>query len=154
MKNFEIILIRGATIAEPMKQACKYPNVGKVYSMALGECIICAQTMFPHVKESQRTAANLRERDLGESNEVFALRCVAGLEQIFKDLSQSSDTKAALVTDEETIVTLVAGCGMPQRDPLDCRIEPGDGWVIRMSAYLWQKGKVFEVLGKLSELNA
>jgi hypothetical protein len=95
------------------------------------------------------TAANLRERDKGEDNEIFALRCVAALNQIFVDLTRADVQRAAVVMNEEAIVTLAAGCGMPRYDPLTYRLEPGEAWVIRMSAYLWQKGHVFEVAGKL-----
>jgi hypothetical protein len=107
--------------------------------------------MYPsHAQNGFNTAATLRERDAGESNEEFAVRCVAGLNQVFTDMTSSNTAKAALITCDEVIVTLMAGCGLPKYDPADFILEAGEGWLISMSAYLWQKGYAFEITGKLS----
>jgi hypothetical protein len=91
----------------------------------------------------------LHERTPGESHEEFALRCVAGLDKVFVDMSRNSIERAAVVTCDEVIVTLMAGCGLPKADPAEFTLEPGEGWLIRISAYLWQRGYAFEIIGKL-----
>jgi hypothetical protein len=95
------------------------------------------------------TAENLRARESREKNEEFALRCLAALERIFVDITKSDVQRAALIINEEAIVTLMAGCGIPRGDPLEFRLKPGEGWLIKMSAYLWQKGKAFEIVGRI-----
>jgi hypothetical protein len=143
MKNYEILLIRHG------KPIGAYPNVGRVYTSPHADCVESAQMIY-HA-QTLHTAVNLRGRDSDEAHEEFALRCVAGLNQLFTDLTRSNIGKAALVTHDETIVTLMAGCGLPKSDPTEFILEPGEGWLIKMSAYLWQKGYAFEIAGKLSQ---
>jgi hypothetical protein len=142
MKNYEILLIKHG---EPIGD---YPHVGRVYTSPHADCVESAQSMYP--EQTLHTAFNLRGRDSDESHEEFAVRCVAGLNQLFTDLTRTQIGKAALITHDETIVTLMAGCGLPKSEPTDYILEPGEGWLIRMSAYLWQKGYAFEIIGKLS----
>ena len=145
MRNFDLFLIRHTTSCELLGE---YPNVGKVYTSPHSDCVESAQLIYP--AQTLHTAVNLRGRDSDESNEEFAVRCVAGLNQLFTDLSKSQIGKAALITHDETIVTLMAGCGLPKSDPTDFILNEGEGWLIRLSAYLWQKGYAFEIVGKLS----
>jgi hypothetical protein len=144
LKNFEILLIRPGTADSTPPP---YPNIGRVYTAPQADCLGWTTLSYP--ENTLHTAANLRARDEGESNEDFAIRCVAALNQIFTDLTRADVQRAALIMNEEAIVTLMAGCGMPRHDPLAYRLEPGEGWLIIMSAYLWQKGHVFEVAGRL-----
>jgi hypothetical protein len=85
-----------------------------------------------------------------ESDEEFAVRCVAGLNQVFGDLTRSGIDQAALVSYDEAIVTLMAGCGLPKYSPTEFILEPGEAWLINMTVYLWQKGYGFEIIGKLA----
>ncbi|MCL2634347.1 MAG: hypothetical protein FWD34_07550 [Oscillospiraceae bacterium] len=142
MKNYEIYLIRHGENSLP------YPNVGKVYVSPNIACTIAAQSFYP--KHTLHTAMDFRERDPAETDEQFALRCVCALNLLFSDLTRSGITKAAIITDEEAIVTLVAGCGLPKGDPVEFMLEPGEGWLISMCTYLWQKGNTFEIVGKLT----
>jgi hypothetical protein len=142
MKNYEIYLIRNG---EPIGD---YPNVGRVYTSPHSDCVKSAQIFYPG--HTLHTALSFRGHEKDETNEAFALRCVAGLNQLFSDLTRSGLAKAALVTDDEVIVTLMSGCGLPKGEPTDFVLQSGEGWLIRMTAYLWQKGYAFEVVGKLS----
>jgi hypothetical protein len=146
LKNYEILLIRPGT-SESAALTKPYPNVGRAYTAPQADCLGWAHLSYPAL--TLHTAANLRERDAGEDNETFALRCVAALHQIFTDLTRADVQRAAVIMNEEAIVTLLAGCGMPRNDPTACCLEPGEAWLISMSAYLWQKGSVFEIIGKL-----
>ena len=143
MKNYEIILIRQGENEKPIQ----YPNVGRVYTSPRLDCVQTAQSIYP--EHTLHTAAPLRERDKDESDKDFAVRCVAGLNRIFTDITHSGFGKAALITLDEIIVTLMAGCGQPKGEPADFILEPGEGGVIRMSAYLWQRGFAFEIVGKV-----
>jgi hypothetical protein len=142
MKNYEIFLIRHGSTPLP------YPNVGKVYTSPHKSCAKAAQLIYP--TQPLNTAATLRKRDDGETNEEFAVRCIAGLNRVFADLTSSDTAKAALITHDEIIVTLMAGCGLPKYPPTEFILKPGEGWLINMTAYLWQKGYAFEIAGKLS----
>jgi len=145
MKNFDLFFIRHTTSCELLGD---YPAVGRVYTSPHADCVQSSQLFYP--SQTLHTAVNLRGRDSDETDSEFAIRCVAGLNQLFTDLTKSQITKAALITHDETIVTLMAGCGLPKSDPTEFILEPGEGWLIRMSAYLWQKGYSFEIVGKLS----
>jgi hypothetical protein len=104
--------------------------------------------MYP--QQTLHTDVNLRGRDSDENDEAFAVRCVAGLNRIFTDITRADIMRAALITHDETIVTLMAGCGLPKSDPTELILQPGEAWLIKMSAYLWQKSYAFEIIGKLS----
>jgi broad specificity phosphatase PhoE len=142
MKNYEILLIRHGN---PLGT---YPNVGKVYTSPHADCVESAQMIY--YKQTLHTAVNLRGRDSDETDGEFAVRCVAGLSQLFADMTRSEVGKAALVTHDETIVTLMAGCSLPEGKPTDFILQPGEGWLVKMSAFLWQKAYKFETVGKLS----
>ena len=86
----------------------------------------------------------------GESHAEFTTRCIKGIEEVFADMSRSEINKSAVITHAGVIVTLLSGCGLPKGTPADFVLNPGEGWLIRMSTYLWQKGNVFEIVGKLS----
>ncbi|MCL1831449.1 MAG: hypothetical protein FWG45_00890 [Oscillospiraceae bacterium] len=151
MKNFEILLIRPGTATTVLPE---YPNVGRVYTSPSAECALWACSCYPELSKTLHTASNLRARDKDEANETYAIRCVAALNQLFGDLTRADIERAALIIDDETIVTLVAGCGMPRLEPPECSLPEGGGWLICMSSFLWQKGHVFEIIGKLTSNNA
>jgi hypothetical protein len=145
LKNYEILLIRHGVNQQ------SYPNVGRVYTSPHADCVNAAQLFYPG--HTLHTALNFRGRDSGnsggESDKEFAVRCVAGLNQLFSDITQGGIEKSALITHDEIIVTLMAGCGVPKMPPTDFILQPGEGWLIKMSAFLWQKGYAFEIVGKL-----
>jgi broad specificity phosphatase PhoE len=125
MKNYEILLIRhGDNITELIKQGL-YPDVGRFY------------TFDPPARE-------------GENRIEFVARCIKALDEIFLDMSSTGLARSAVITHIGVIMTLLGACGFPKGDPVDFMLQTGEGWLIKMSAYLWQKGNVFEIIGKLS----
>ena len=148
MKNYEIFLIRqGAALS-----AKYYPNVGKVY-IAPGQSEL-ANSIYRH--HTPYIINNLREYDFNESraasdSPIFTGRCVKGLEEIFADMCRTGVYKSAVIASMGVIVTLLAGCGLPKAAPSEFEIEPGEAWLISMSTYLWQKGQVFEIIGRLTQ---
>lgn len=146
MTNYEIFLIREGEVIP----GDYYPNVGRVY--AAPDCETAALIYPAH---EIRVMQGLREYDFNEGKNagdapVFTARCVKSIEEIFMDMNKSGIHKAAVVTGIAAIVTILSGCGLPKVSPTDLEIKPGEAWLISMSAYLWQKGKVFEIIGKLT----
>ncbi|MCL2037337.1 MAG: hypothetical protein FWG83_08155, partial [Oscillospiraceae bacterium] len=123
---------------EPPKNNVIFPNVGKVYASPHADYMKSAGLFYPN--QTLYTEPNLRERESGESDESFALRCVAGLNLLFADMTRCEVMRAALITNDETIVTLMAGCGLPQRPPQGLMLKPGERWVVEMSVSFLEKG--------------
>ncbi|MCL1902864.1 MAG: hypothetical protein FWF94_00410 [Oscillospiraceae bacterium] len=151
MQNYEIFLIRQCAPdnIEQIKRAV-YPNVGRVYTAPDKNCILTAGTIY--AKHDFREVIELREYDFAELESgdapVFTARCVKGIEEIFKDMSRFGIYKSAVIAGMGAIVTLLAGCGLPEMPPHKLELQPGEAWLISMSTFLWQKGKVFEIVGR------
>lgn len=155
-----------------------YPNVGKVYSSPLARCLETAEIIYPEQKlmiidelcemnfgdfenKSQQQLQDLREYTEwlrggaeaappnGEKYGDFMLRCVEGLDAVFKDMMSREITRAACVTHAGVITNLLCGCGLPKGKPADFLLAPGEGYEIILTPFLWQKGPTFEISGKL-----
>ena len=85
----------------------------------------------------------------GEKFGDFSLRCISGLDVIFSDMMKKELTRAAVITHGGVITNLLAGFGLPKGKPADFMLPPGGGYEIILSAFLWQKGPVFEISGRL-----
>ena len=85
----------------------------------------------------------------GESYGHFTLRCLEGLEEIFKDMMANEVTSAAVITHSGVIMNLLSGYGLPKMKPIDFACNQGEGFEIQLSTFLWQHGPVFEIVGKL-----
>lgn len=152
-----------------------YPEVEKVYSSPLSRCLETAEIIYPEEKLmiidelaemnfgefENKTDAQLRDlREYteflkggtppsGESYADFQLRCIEGLDAIFRDMMKMDIARAACVTHAGVITNLLCGYGLPKGRPADFMCSPGDGFEIVLSAFLWQKGPVFEISGRL-----
>lgn len=152
-----------------------YPEVEKVYSSPLARCLETAEIIYPEEKLmiidelaemnfgefENKTDAQLRDlREYteflkggtppnGESYADFQLRCIEGLDVIFRDMMKMDIARAACVTHAGVITNLLCGYGLPKGRPADFMCSPGDGFEIVLSAFLWQKGPVFEISGRL-----
>lgn len=156
-----------------------YPNVGKVYSSPLQRCLETAEIIYPEQKlmivdeicemnfgdfegKTQTQLQDLREYTEwlkggseaappnGERYGDFVLRCVEGLDTIFNDMMQHKITRAACITHAGVITNLLCGCGLPKGQPADFLCDPGNGFEIILTPFLWQKGPVFEISGRLA----
>ena len=85
----------------------------------------------------------------GESFGDFTLRCLNGLEEIFKDMIHDQVTRAAVITHGGVIMNLLSNYGLPKCNPSDFALNQGEGYMINMSTFLWQHGPTFEIVGKL-----
>lgn len=155
-----------------------YPYVDKVYSSPLTRCLETADIIYPRklllrvdgLAECDfgdyegKTPDELKDREdyavwmkggydaappNGESYGHFAIRCLDGLEFIFKDMMKNDLGAAAVITHSGVIMNLLAGYGLPKLRPADFALEQGEGFEIHLSTFLWQRGPVFEIKGKL-----
>ena len=155
-----------------------YPDVQKVYSSPLKRCLETADIIYPdrYVKQVEnlcecdfgefedKTPDELKDvpeylewlkggydskAPSGESFGDFTLRCIDGLEEVFKDMMKEHISRAAVITHAGVIMNLLAGYGLPKGRPADFALEQGEGYAINLSTFLWQKGPVFEILGKI-----
>lgn len=155
-----------------------YPNVGKVYSSPLARCLETAEMIYPEhslmivdkLEEMNfgdfegKTQAQLQDLGAytewikggreaappnGERYGDFVLRCVAGLGEIFDDMMKHEIYRAACITHAGVITNLLCGCGLPKGRPADFLLEPGDGYEIILTPFMWQKGPLFEISGRL-----
>lgn len=155
-----------------------YPEVGKVYSSPLARCLETAEIIYPEQKlmivdkicemnfgefegKTQRQLQDLREYTdwlrggpdaappNGEKYGDFMVRCIEGLDTIFGDMMRHGITRAACVTHAGVITNLLCGYGLPKGQPADFMCEPGEGFEIILTPFLWQKGPAFEISGRL-----
>lgn len=156
-----------------------YPPVQKVYSSPLKRCQETCEIIYPnrYVKtienlcecdfgdfenKTQEELENLPEYTAwlrggydacppnGESFGEFTLRCIDGLEEVFKDMMKDEITTAAVVTHAGVIMNLLSGYGLPKGTPADFALNQGEGFQINLTTFLWQKGPAFEIIGKIS----
>ncbi len=155
-----------------------YPRVERVYSSPLKRCVETAQIIYPETQLTKVDEIaemdfgefeGKRREELealpeytqwlkggagacppgGESFGDFSLRCISGLDIIFSDMMKKELTRAAVITHGGVITNLLTGFGLPKGKPADFMCAPGGGFEIILSAFLWQKGPVFEISGKL-----
>lgn len=155
-----------------------YPQVERVYSSPLKRCVETAQIIYPETQLTKVDEIaemdfgefeGKRREELealpeytqwlkggaeacppgGESFGDFSLRCISGLDIIFSDMMKKELTRAAVVTHGGVITNLLTGFGLPKGKPADFMCAPGGGFEIILSAFLWQKGPVFEISGRL-----
>lgn len=155
-----------------------YPDVQKVYSSPLKRCLETADIIYPdrYVKQiadiaecdfgefEGKTQSELEDdpdylewikggfgacAPGGETHEQFTLRILNGLEEIFKDMMHDQVTRAAVITHGGVIMNLCAGYGLPKMRPADFVIGQGECIQIALSTFLWQKGPVFEIVGRI-----
>ncbi len=155
-----------------------YPEVEKVYSSPLRRCLETAEIIYPDNKLmivdelsemdfgdfEGKTSDELMELPSyiewihggieacppgGEKFGDFTLRCVDGLDSIFRNMMDRNILRAAVVTHSGVITNLLAGLGLPKRKPVEYMCGPGEGFEIMLSAFMWQHGPTFEVSGRL-----
>ena len=165
---------QGEKQIQQLVKAGVYPCVEKVYTSPLKRCVETAQIIYPDIQlskvdeiaemdfgqfegKTQKELENLQEYTAwlkggpeacppdGEKFGDFSLRCISGLDIIFRDMMKKEITRAAMVTHGGVITNLLAGFGLPKGHPADYMCGPGEGFVILLSTFLWQKGPAFEI---------
>ncbi len=156
-----------------------YPDdVQKVYSSPLRRCLETAEIIYPnrYVKiienlcecdfgdfeyKTQEELEDLPEYTEwlkggydacpphGESFGDFTIRILDGLEEVFKDMMKEQISRAAVITHAGVIMNLLSGYGLPKAAPANFAVNQGEGFQINLSTYLWHRGPVFEIIGRL-----
>jgi alpha-ribazole phosphatase len=154
----------------------EYPHVARVYSSPLQRCTETAEILFPDaqlqivdnliemdfgefegkcadelVKKEEflqwiRGGENCRPPK-GESLEEVQLRLFKALREIIRDMMDSDILHTAVITHGGILSTLISGFGLPKIAPKDLQVAPGEGYDVLVTASLWQRSNVFEVLG-------
>ena len=130
---------QGEKQIQQLVKAGVYPYVEKVYTSPLN---------LPEYTAWLKGGPEACPPD-GEKFGDFSLRCISGLDIIFRDMMKKEITRAAMVTHGGVITNLLAGFGLPKGHPADYMCGPGEGFEILLSTFLWQKGPAFEISGRL-----
>ena len=152
-----------------------YPGVGRVYAPSQKRAVETAEILFPghtvypadDLREygfgvlENKTAAELRDtpafkqwmasgmRDAplgGEDKTAFLNRCEAGFAAVLEDMMRGRVTAAALICPGGIMMNLLARHGYPKLEPLRWKAEPGEGYTALVTASMWQRAGVFEVV--------
>ena len=70
------------------------------------------------------------------------------------DMMKENIHEAGVVTHSGILMNLMSCFGLPKMKPMDFACEPGEGYMVNVSAMLWQNGGVFEIIGKVPFGNA
>ncbi len=153
----------------------EYPNVGRVYAPPLKRCLETAEILFPGhtpvevpklreysfgvfenktVQELRDSAAfqrwaesGMREPPLGgEDRTAFLNRCEEGFSWVLENMMRERMTAAALICHSGIMMNLLSQHGYPKQEPLKWKAEPGEGFTALITASMWQRAGVFEVV--------
>lgn len=156
----------------------KYPGAAVFFTSPLKRCIQTMNTLYPNInpiiidglKECNfgdwegKTAKQLENDPKfkewlndsqntsppnGENGMMFAHRVCSAFEKLVLSLMKSGTTQAVVVTHGGVIMTLLAAYGLPRTNPFDWIVEPGHGYSIRITPWLWMRDMVCEVYSKI-----
>jgi alpha-ribazole phosphatase len=161
-----------------LAKTMEYPNVGRVYSPPLLRCTETASILYPDMKPVEvpklreysfgafenKTVADIaateafrawsdsgmRDAPLGgEDKAAFQNRCDEGFAEVLDDMMRNRITEAVLICHSGILMNLLAKYGYPKREPLRWKAEPGHGYTALITASMWQRAQVFEVVDPL-----
>ena len=168
----------GRSQLEEKAAALAYPKVERVYSSPLTRALQTAQILFPDrelVICDEMTEMDfgvfegIELKDLleldsyhkwikggldnpppnGESLRGMINRSMSGLTLIIMDMMKEQIHEAAVITHSGILMNLMSCFGLPKMKPMDFACEPGEGYMVNVSAMMWQNGGVFEILGRV-----
>lgn len=159
----------------------RYPKVERVYSSPLTRALQSAEILFPdreivicdEMTEMDfgvfegLSVEQLLELDSykkwikggldnpppnGESLRSMVNRVYSGLNLMIMDMMKNDITEAGVITHSGIMMNLLSCFGLPKMKPMEFASEPGEGWMIHVTAQLWQNGGTFEILGRVPEV--
>lgn len=159
----------------------RYPKVERVYSSPLTRALQSAEILFPdreivicdEMTEMDfgvfegLSVEQLMELDSyknwikggldnappnGESLRSMINRVYSGLNLMIMDMMKNDISDAGVITHSGIMMNLLSCFGLPKMKPMEFACEPGEGWMIYVTAQLWQNGGTFEILGKVPEV--
>ncbi len=165
----------GKEALKKLAKTREYPNVGRVYAPPLKRCIETASIIYPghtpvtvdKLREysfgafENKTVAQLSGTEAfkvwsdsgmrdappgGEDKTLFRRRCEEGFHWVLEDMMRTRMTSAALICHSGIMMNLLAQYGYPKQEPLRWKAEPGEGYTALVTASMWQRAEVFEVV--------
>ena len=159
-----------------------YPIPQKVYLSPLKRCKQTAQILLPNCFTAEvpqfaemnfgefenKKPDELMENDAykkfieggldnpppkGESLREVINRCYEGLNIIISDMMYDNITNAAVVTHSGIIMNILSCFGIPKRKPMEYACDFGEGFQIMVTADMWQRSGVFEILGRYPDMD-
>lgn len=169
-----------AELYEKAEQA-GYPSFQKVYISPLKRCLQTAYILSPNCqmveipqliemnfgKFENKTPQELKDDEDykkflqggldnpppdGESAREVVTRCFEALSIIIGDMMEEGLTNCAVVTHSGIIMNMMACFGLPKRKPLEYACGFGEGFEVMVSAAMWQRSGVFEILGEFPHI--
>lgn len=169
---------RGRSEIAAKLDAYEYPTPERVYTSPLLRCTETAELLFPDTEpipvpdlqeldfgdfEGKSVDALVQREDFkeylhggasacppnGESVEQLSARSYRALRRIIEEMMRDDIHRAAVVTHAAIITNLLAGFGLPKIPPNEITCEPGEGFEVLVTAHLWQRSDVFEILGMI-----
>ena len=165
-----------------MKNDYRYPAVEAVFSSPLKRCTETAKLIYPdrdpiiidgfieyNFGEFEgKTAEELETHPVfadwlsgkqgvappfGESNEEFANRIGQTMVKVVDGIIQSGITKTAIITHGGVIMALLEMFGLPEASMHEWLTPGGCGYTIRVTPSLWSRGRKFEVIAQIPEVD-
>lgn len=156
----------------------EYPSVQKVYSSPLKRCVETANIIHPDREiqivdglremdfgdfEGKKAEDIMNTEEYkkyikggmdnpppnGESAESVIQRCYEALHDILGDMMRNGYSYCAVVTHGGLIMNMLSCFGVPKYNPAEISCDFGEGFDIILSADMWQRSCVFEILGRV-----
>lgn len=164
-----------------LKEKFEYPDVQKVYTAPMKQCVETAEILYPD--RLTEPAPGLEEYDFGvfegrtaqelagtemfvrwyesgmkaapdkaESITDFAQRTADGFGKVVDDMMKNQIKTAALILPGGVLMNLLTVFGYPKRDPMLWTAQEGTGFTALLNTQLWQRDGVFEVYSQIPML--
>lgn len=171
---------QGIAQLEKLKQQYPYPYAQVCYSSPLSRCVETMRILYPGqqpvlldgLRECDfgdwdgKTAEELKSDPAfarwvesgqqaappnGEGSRAFLYRICSTFEQLVEDLMRTGTTSAAVVTHAGVMTALLSAYGLPRATAFEWMTEPGCGYTLRVTAGLWMRSMVAEVIATLPQ---
>lgn len=155
-----------------------YPSVDAVYTSTLTRCLQTADVIYPNVERinvpllNELDFGDFTEKSIdelsilpefkawmadayhtappnGESGEQFMKRILNGFNWVVRDMMKAEIFDSAIITHGNTITSLLSGVAIPRKQPQQWLVTCGRGYTCRLTAQLWHRDGIIEVLGYL-----
>lgn len=166
----------GAAELYEKAEAADYPSFQKAYISPLKRCLQTAYIMAPNCPMVEmgelaemdfgdfegKTPDELKDDPAyaeflkggldnappnGESARQVVTRCFKALAGIIEDMMENNITNAAVVTHAGIIMNMMTCFALPKQGPQAYRCGFGEGFEVLVTAQLWQRSGVFELIG-------
>lgn len=84
----------------------------------------------------------------GETSRQLLVRCYEALTIMIGDMMEEGLTNCACITHGGIIMNMMSCFGLPKRNPIEYSCGFGEGFETIITASLWQRSGVFEILGR------